>query len=621
MIKRKGSPMANSMFKKLAACLALVAASLALSIAPAFADTTYGTVSSGNIKVSVPTKIPMYVDAAGKVMTGDASIKNVGTGDVVISDVNVASTYSDFTLKVSTVSDDSDSDWFSYSNGSFNKSSANMTLAAGEALATKWSVDQLDATKNSDILEAATTGDGAKLATVTYTFEEAPVDFAVFSADDNTLRFYRRISAPQPGSTFDGYTATNVFERIDSKNAPFNSVKSGVMAVDFVDKGIRPMKTSSWFYDMNRLTSIEHLENLDTSRVTNMGYMFYGCSKLASLDVSGFDTSSVTSMSNMFRGCWTLTSLDVSGFDTSRVTNMAYMFYGDTALTSLNVSKFDTSKVADMSSMFETCSRLTSLDVSGFDTSSVTSMSNMFEACSKLTSLNVSNFHTSNVTNMGYMFYGCNKLASLDVSGFDTSSVTNMSNMFRYCLTLTKLNVSNFHTSNVTNMGYMFYGCNKLASLDVSGFDTSSVTNMSNMFYDCGSTYLSVTIGDGWTLSSFPGSSTSTWYGKDGTSYNNSNGIDPAVNKVYYKMNPKAQAAVSEVPVVTEDEAAPADSQLVALVDLSTTTVLDTQQQGETSEPDTTQEPKTSLSGSTTESSQGDAVNEEASLQELPAAA
>ena len=106
---------------------------------------------------------------------------------------------------------------------------------------------------------------------------------------------------------------------------------------------------------------IAGLELLDTSKVTNMRYMFNGCSALTSLDLSGFDTSKVTYMDNMFTGCSALTTLDVSGFDTSRVTDMGSMFYGCSVLTSLDLSGFDTSQVTNMSSMFEYCTKLKSV--------------------------------------------------------------------------------------------------------------------------------------------------------------------------------------------------------------------------------------------------------------------
>ena len=255
---------------------------------------------------------------------------------------------------------------------------------------------------------------------------------------------------------------------------------------------------------------IEGLENLDTSNVTNMSYMFYYCSKLTSLDVSKFDTSNVTDMIYMFMYCEGLTVLDLSNFNTNNVISMSYMFMYCEGLTSLDVSKFSTSKVKSMYNMFCKCSGLTSLDVSKFDTSNVTNMSYMFSDCSKLTSINVSKFDTSKVTDMSSMFRRCRRLTSLDVSNFDTSNVTFMDSMFESYSGLTNLDVTNFdtskvigmngmfsncglksldlskfNTSNVTNMGSMFNACSSLTSLDISKFDTSKVTNMRYMFWQC----------------------------------------------------------------------------------------------------------------------------------------
>ena len=227
------------------------------------------------------------------------------------------------------------------------------------------------------------------------------------------------------------------------------------------------------------------LSALDTSEVTDMRYMFAGCSSLTSLDVSNFDTSKVTSMGDMFSRCESLTSLDVSKFNTSKVTNMSAMFYACNSLTSLDLRNFDTSNVTDMSAMFNGYNSLTSIDVSKFDTSNVTNMGTMFSGCRNLTSLDVSNFDTSKVTRMGSMFYHCSSLTSLDVSKFDTSQVTDMGAMFEYCSKLTSLDLSKFDTSEVSDMRYMFDECSSLTSLDVSNFDTSKVTNTDYMFRYC----------------------------------------------------------------------------------------------------------------------------------------
>lgn len=166
--------------------------------------------------------------------------------------------------------------------------------------------------------------------------------------------------------------------------------------------------------------------------------MFY---EIIALNLSNFDTSKMTNMSWMFDNCLSLTTLDLSNFDTSNVTNMSYMFSKCQSLISLDLSNFDTSKVTDMSYMFSYCSRLISLDLSSFDTSNVTDMSYMFEDCSGLTLLNLSNFNTENVTDMHYMFKYCDSLTTINVSNqWNTDSVKFSIKMFKKCYSLPNFN-------------------------------------------------------------------------------------------------------------------------------------------------------------------------------------
>ena len=246
-----------------------------------------------------------------------------------------------------------------------------------------------------------------------------------------------------------------------------------------------PTSLYCFFEGLTELETITGLEYLNTENVTNMGRMFYDCSKLTSLDVSKFNTANVTNMSYMFYNCKALTSLDVTHFNTANVTNMSYMFYNCKALTSLDVTHFNTANVTNMGYMFYICSSLTLLDVTHFNTAKVTDMRYMFSSCSSLTSPDVTNFNTANVANMSYMFSGCSSLTSLDVTHFNTANVTNMSGMFNSCSALTSLDVTHFNTANVTTMNSMFYNCSKLTSLDVSKFNTVNVTNMSGMFNSC----------------------------------------------------------------------------------------------------------------------------------------
>ena len=123
--------------------------------------------------------------------------------------------------------------------------------------------------------------------------------------------------------------------------------------------------------------------------------------------------------------------LDLSNFDTSKVTNMSYMFDGMFNFTSLDLSNFDTSKVTDMTSMFSHMTNLTALNLSSFNTSNVTSMMFMFFDMRNLITLDLSNFDTSNVTDMLQMFAlydrdrSKDKLETIYVNNdFNTSKLT-----------------------------------------------------------------------------------------------------------------------------------------------------------------------------------------------------
>ncbi len=322
---------------------------------------------------------------------------------------------------------------------------------------------------------------------------------ALFSLPLSAQEAY--VAESEGGSTLTFYYDNNRSSRngktwgIDEKSSSPKPVWAGtyehpngvVTKVVFDDsfKNYRPITTNYWFYYFSSLTTIEGLENLNTSAVTDMGGMFFGCSNLTSLNLSNFNTSVVTDMRWMFKGCSSLTSLNLSNFNTSKVTNMYGMFSGCSSLTFLNISKFNTSAVTNMYGMFSDCFGLTSLNLSNFNTSKVTNMNGMFVGCSKLTSLNLSNFNTSAVTDMGGIFYGCTGLTSLNLSNFNTSAVTNMGLMFSGCSGLTSLNVSNFNTSAVTNMSWMFEDCRYLKELNVSNFKTSAVAYMYEMFRDC----------------------------------------------------------------------------------------------------------------------------------------
>ncbi len=219
----------------------------------------------------------------------------------------------------------------------------------------------------------------------------------------------------------------------------FNNANVTKVVFDPAFANARPTNCNEWFQGCENLTSIEGIEYLNTSQVTDMHNMFFNCYHLQTTDFSGFDTRKVKDMSCMFYNCGSLKSLDISNFNTSEVTNMRGMFYHCIGLTSLDLSHLNTSKVSIMISMFQLCSNLLSVNLSGWDTRNVGSMDHMFE--------------------------GCKSLKTLDLSGFDTREKTcKMGDMFNTCNELTTIFVSDKFAvgTGATGDGTMFLGCNKL---------------------------------------------------------------------------------------------------------------------------------------------------------------
>ena len=242
-----------------------------------------------------------------------------------------------------------------------------------------------------------------------HAFAQEAESYAVFDEATNTLTFKHDNNKPDGAFAMNEGENTPGWYKYDDDGSNANIIKKVIFDASFANA--RPTSCYEWFYGCTDLTTIEGIEYLNTTNVTDMSGMFWGCVALTTLDVSKFDTKNVTNMSNMFHWCFVLTTLDVSNFDTQNVTNMSNMFYNCHALTTLNVSNFDTQNVTNMSNMFTDCSALTTLDVSNFDTKNVTDMSWMFSFNPALTTIYASDKFVTTACEKGQnMFKDCTNL-------------------------------------------------------------------------------------------------------------------------------------------------------------------------------------------------------------------
>lgn len=262
--------------------------------------------------------------------------------------------------------------------------------------------------------------------------------------------------------------------------------KKKTVVFDESFKDARPKECGGWFWLFEALTTIEHLDYLNTSEVDDMRLMFSSCTSLETLDLSSFNTEKVTNMVTMFENSKHLRSLKLpKGFIGSSVTNLNATFKGCESLTELDLSGSNSENVTNISEMFYGCKALSKLDLTSFKTGQVTTMESMFCDCSTLETLDVSSFNTENVTTMLGMFNNCSSLRSLDLSSFNTRKVAYMQDMFQGCTNLESIDLSSFDTENMKSMTGMFFSCTKLDTLDLSSFATPKMVSMVDAFSNC----------------------------------------------------------------------------------------------------------------------------------------
>jgi surface protein len=372
----------------------------------------------------------------------------------------------------------------------------------------------------------------------------APRPYACYTPSNKTLTFYYDTQRDsRTGTTYDLNTnGSNTGWDTDGTKSKVTKV---VFKSSFAEA--RPRTTFMWFYNMENLQSITGLSYLNTSKVTDMAYMFTNCTKLTSLDVSHFNTSRVYEMFAMFSGCTSLTTLDLSSWETSQVYSLASMFSGCIGLTSLDLSSFNTAEVEHMDYMFSDCTNLKTIYVgNGWSTAEVMESASMFGNCTSLKGGKGTTYDANHVdatyarvdggtSNPGYLtavakayaiytsenktltFYNDDQFAFRTGTIYDLNSDADYNDpdwrndgtfgnvtqvvfapsfadarptttyaWFYYMYNLQSITGLNYlNTSKVTNMAYMFMNCTKLTSLDLSSFNTSKVTDMGYMFENC----------------------------------------------------------------------------------------------------------------------------------------
>ena len=214
-------------------------------------------------------------------------------------------------------------------------------------------------------------------------------------------------------------------------------------------------------------TSSGFYANIQTEKIKDGNYMFYGCANLQSFYA---DLSSLSNGSRMFCNCsklYHISSPDYSELNLNSLIDGSDMFYECSQLTSFDA---DLSSLIDGSNMFSNCTQLKSIYS---DLSSLSNGERMFYYCNALTTV-PSDLH--NLKNGNGMFIQCDNLTSFNA---DLSSLSKGSYMFESCNKLTSFTST---LSSLTDGERMFYYCN---ALNTFTSDLSSLINGTGMFAGC----------------------------------------------------------------------------------------------------------------------------------------
>ena len=111
----------------------------------------------------------------------------------------------------------------------------------------------------------------------------------------------------------------------------------------------------------------------NTQSCTNFSYMFGGCANLGFAggstnvvpvyqSISAFNVAQATTMAGMFSRCFNFAGCDFSGWDTSNVTDMSFMFFGDTFFETTTIGAWSLQSIQTMANMLDGCTSLSPYD-------------------------------------------------------------------------------------------------------------------------------------------------------------------------------------------------------------------------------------------------------------------
>ena len=167
--------------------------------------------------------------------------------------------------------------------------------------------------------------------------------FAVYSADDHSLMFYKRKGLPKVGDMFNSRRVTQVYTGFETAeyyttgydpkldnwwsmtaNTPWFDVRNKVLSVKAVDPGISPNSLSYYFYRFENVITID-LSNFSFQSLTSFEWALSCDYRLETVKLPSF-TQRCKRFNDSVVSCHALTVLDIAPSDFSGASTFFHMF-------------------------------------------------------------------------------------------------------------------------------------------------------------------------------------------------------------------------------------------------------------------------------------------------------
>jgi surface protein len=256
-----------------------------------------------------------------------------------------------------------------------------------------------------------------------------------------------------PGSVYDYDNGDGTITRIIVSGVKPTTISfagcTGLLEVTMIS-----VNTNSYINLFSGCTNLTYvnMNNWIDNGVTHTGGMFKNCTSLVTIDMENWDKTNLGNVTSMFSGCSSLTTIKgVENLIGPKVQIGDYIFYNCSSLTEIDVSGWD-NRIYDMRCMFGKCSNLTKIiGVEKLVTKYNGYIMDTFYNCSSLTEIDVSGWDVSNVVYGYSVFAGCSSLTELDLSNWDISKFNSLREMFNDCTNLRNVFMLNWNSSNCTS--------------------------------------------------------------------------------------------------------------------------------------------------------------------------